>query len=166
MAAPAAVAARPGWPQPQQQASEPTPSTSGDGGGDASAAAGGLVELQSSTGRLRRGLRVVCVQCRDTRRRCDGGFPCSRCYDMCLPCRPVLERRPRGGGGGEGKPRRRQPLQQRVRYEEAAAAAAYPLLDLALSRTHPLPLVEGLLQVFAACHREQPLDRGCAVRLV
>jgi len=56
-----------------------------------------------------------------------------------------------------------------VRCEEAAAAAAAPactLLDLALSRTDPLPLAEGLLQVFAACHREQPLDRRCAVRLV
>lgn len=142
--------------------------------------------IRSAKGRLRRGLRIVCAQCQKHKRGCDGelggprrhahtrapltqlwsppspqhhfnpgGFPCIRCFDANLPCRPVLE-----------SARRRRRRRGRHEGVDGAAGSLTPLLDLALSRTDPLPQAEEFLQIFAECHRERPLHRGCALRLV
>lgn len=137
---------------------------------------------------------LTCQVCRISKTKCDGNFPCSRCWNrMCFCCRPQTQilgqattTNAAGAGGRKRRRRRALPeevedlLEEQKQDEAMAVEGSSPYLHLVFLRARPQPLVDSFLQAFARVHQEQKqwhhqsagggggqrMDRAKAVRLL
>ncbi|TFJ87491.1 hypothetical protein NSK_000843 [Nannochloropsis salina CCMP1776] len=115
---------------------------------------------------------LTCQLCRESKTKCDGAFPCSRCWNrMCVCCRPqqhTLESVASRPGPGAKKRRRRRALPEEVtdlleeeqQDEAMGVVGSTPYVHLVFLRSRPQPLVEVFLRTFGEMYLEE--QRGGA----
>ncbi len=109
--------------------------------------------------------------------KCDGLFPCSRCWDrVCFCCRPQMDGFIEAGAdeGNNNSSRLSSPSSAASAASTGGGGAAAasgqlttaPYIHLVFLRSHPQASAEGFLAAFMPLHAQGRIDRGKLVRVL